>query len=473
VQEIAALISPTATMEEAFLLQKFMRSLGSNNIDHRLRVTDFSAQEQHPTYPSLGIKFSQIEQQSTIILIGSNLHKELPIAGVKFVKAAKNGCNIIVINPCKFKFNFKCTQEIVTKNEYALELASILKALKIEHPLTKSVTVNSQHQAIAKILKDSQSGLIVLGHLAQMDPHVSQIVSLANLLASKTKLTFGNFNLGANDAAHWLAGAVPHRLPGGIALTQSGKNAQQMLTKPSKAYILFGLEPEVDSAFGLHALNTIKEADFVLTISPYVSENLLNISDVILPCVPFSETDGTYVNLDGVWQSNVAAVQPFGEARPGWKILRVLGNKAGICDFEYQKINDITEEIKAELTAANNTRSAWQDINIAALYQAPSVSLTTYIPLYMTDNVVRRAKALQKTKDAETVAKVKMHGDTAKRHQVHLATTILLKTDTGQAKLALEIDNNVSPDVLLVPLNQHTVTLGYPWQSLEILPCNG
>ena len=471
--ELAALISPAATMEESYLLQKFVRSLGSNNIDHRLRNNDFSQQELHPSYPNLGIKFCQIEQQATIVLIGSNLHKELPLAGLKFIKAAKNGCNIITINPCKFKFNFKCSMEVITKNEYAQELAGILKALKIDSPLINAANVTEQHKAIAKILSASSSGLIVMGHLSQMAQHSSEIVALANLLASKTKLVFGNFNLGANDAAHWLVGSVPHRLPGGLAVTPIGKNAQQMLTKTSKAYILFGIEPELDSAFGAQVLNVIKDADFVLTISPYVSESLLNISDVILPSVPFAETDGTYVNLEGGWQTNVAAVQPFGEARPGWKILRVLGNKANICGFEYQKASDIIDEVKTIL-ATSSSNTAWQEIKLNALQGADGQNtLTTCIPLYMVDNTVRRARALQQTRDAQNVAIVKMHLATAQSYKISACDKIVLKTTTGQVNVTVEIDNNLAPDIIILPLNAQTSSIGFPCQVLEVSPCHG
>ena len=54
-EQMGALISPSATLEEMYLLQKFMRSQGSNNIDHRLHQTDFSDQAQMPDYPA-GLK---------------------------------------------------------------------------------------------------------------------------------------------------------------------------------------------------------------------------------------------------------------------------------------------------------------------------------------------------------------------------------------------------------------------------------
>jgi NADH-quinone oxidoreductase subunit G len=471
-QDIATLLSPAATMEESYLLQKFVRALGSNNIDHRLRTTDFSCQQYAPTYPNLGIKFAQIEQQPTIVLIGSNIHKELPLVGIKLIKAVKNGCNIIALNPCKFKYNFNCIQQVVNKNEYAQELASVLKALKINHPLVNNAVVNKSHQEIASILKNSSSGLIALGHLAQTSQNCGEIICLVNLLLANTKLTMGNFNLGANDSAHWLTGAIPHRLPGGEPLSTPGHNAQQMLTQAHKAYILFGIEPELDSAFGIEAIKTIKQAEFVLTISPYISENLLNISDVILPSVPFSETSGTYINLEGAWQTNHAAVNPFGEARPGWKILRVLGNKANLSGFSYQHADEVLAEAKSMLVA-DNMQLSWQKFELAALSTTESAAIIKYYPLYAMDNIVRRAKALQQTTDAQNTPTITMHLDTAKRYKVDACKQVVVKNQLGQVTMQLKIDSAVSIDTMLIPFNQQTMALGAMHKMVEILPWNG
>ena len=53
------------------------------------------------------------------------------------------------------------------------------------------------------------------------------------------------------------------------------------------------------------------------------------------------------MNLEGLWQSFTGAAKPLGEARPGWKVLRVLGNLAGVADFDYQSSEEVREELRA------------------------------------------------------------------------------------------------------------------------------
>ena len=67
-----------------------------------------------------------------------------------------------------------------------------------------------------------------------------------------------------------------------------------------------------------------------MAATPYADDTLKSVAHVLLPISTFVETSGTYVNLEGLWQSFAGAAKPLGEARPGWKVLRVLGNLAGI-----------------------------------------------------------------------------------------------------------------------------------------------
>ncbi|MCK4706475.1 MAG: NADH-quinone oxidoreductase subunit NuoG, partial [Gammaproteobacteria bacterium] len=59
--KIAALVSPSSTLEELYLAQKLMRSMGSGNIDHRLRQSDFNDQDSAPVIPWLGQNIEDLE----------------------------------------------------------------------------------------------------------------------------------------------------------------------------------------------------------------------------------------------------------------------------------------------------------------------------------------------------------------------------------------------------------------------------
>ena len=97
-----------------------------------------------------------------------------------------------------------------------------------------------------------------------------------------------------------------------------------MLESAQRAYFLLGVEPAAD-LLAEGAAAALAGADFVVAATPWASAELRAVAHVLLPIGTFAETSGTYVNLEGPWQSFAGAAQPVGEARPGWKVLRVLG----------------------------------------------------------------------------------------------------------------------------------------------------
>ncbi len=206
---------------------------------------------------------------------------------------------------------------------------------------------NVGHRAVAAALKSGQKRAIWLGALALRHPAYADLRALAAGLAAATGATLATLAEGGNAAGAYLAGAVPHREPGGIKSAAPGKNARDMLANPQKAYLLFGgTEPWADG-IGADAVKALGGAGFVVAATPYADETLKSVAHVLLPIGTFVETSGTYVNFEGLWQSCAGAAKPLGEARPGWKVLRVLGNLAGVAQFDYQSSEEVREELRA------------------------------------------------------------------------------------------------------------------------------
>ena len=156
---------------------------------------------------------------------------------------------------------------------------------------------------------------------------------MAAAIAEQTDSVLGYLPEAANSAGAWLAGVVPHRGPAGNTDVVQGMSLAEQIDNPCKALITFNTEPEFDSFNATKALETVKRADFVVAISSYVTDSMRDYADVILPMAVFTETSGTYVNAEGFWQSFKGATQPMAEARPGWKILRVMGNLFNLDGF--------------------------------------------------------------------------------------------------------------------------------------------
>ncbi|MDH4134786.1 MAG: NADH-quinone oxidoreductase subunit NuoG, partial [Gammaproteobacteria bacterium] len=328
-----SLASPLSTLEEFFLLQKLTRALGSNNVDHRLRSADFSDDVQAPAYPGLGLPIREIEMLDTALLVGSNIRKEQPLLGLKLRKAFLNGANLFAINPVDYEFTFDLKARAISgPAALVASLARVARELatlkgQILPPGAQALatgTVSADEKRIAAGLHESKRAAILLGNIAQAHPQAAVLRSLADLVAELSGAASGVLSE-ASSAGGWIAGCLPHRAANNTPSSSAGRTAREMLTQPLKAYLVLGAEPELDSLDGQRAVATLKQAEFVVSISAFRSR-AAEYAHVLLPLAPFTETDGTFVNAEGRMQTFAAAVTPAGEARPGWKILRVLGN---------------------------------------------------------------------------------------------------------------------------------------------------
>jgi NADH-quinone oxidoreductase subunit G len=162
--------------------------------------------------------------------------------------------------------------------------------------------------------------------------------------------------------------------------------------------LLFNTEPEFDSAVGAAGL---AQARMVVTLSPFKTN--LAFSDVLLPITPFTETPGTFVNAEGRIQSFHAVVKPRGDSRPGWKVLRVLGNLLGLPGFAQDSVQDVLRtqpefegQVASHLSAERLSNATQATIDLAPASAAPCVA-----GIYALDGLVRRASSLQMTADAK------------------------------------------------------------------------
>ena len=458
---LGALVSPSATLEEMFLLQKLVRALGSDHIDHRLRQTDFSNQAEMPGFPSLGQPIAALEDLDAALLIGSNVRKEQPLAALRLRKAALRGAAVMFINPLQYSFNFPVHSAIAASPagmEHAL--AGVAKALlgtsrskatEAVRAILKDVTADKTHREMAEQLKKAGNSSVLLGLSAMLHPAYGNLCVLAAAIAEATGSTLGFLSDGANSAGAWLAGAIPHRRAGGGAIAETGLHAQAMLESPRKAYVLMNLDPEYDSAAPAATVAALQKADFVVSLTPYRGKAMEDCAHVMLPIGAFTETSGTFVNAEGTWQTFNGAARPPGEARPGWKVLRVLGNFLDLDGFEYLS----TEEVRNELAALYED----QPPAGTAQWGAPRPLSTSAegpiriadVPIHAVDNVVRRAPALQKTEDA-VEAEAALGSTLATRLELAAGDRLVVRQGEGEATLTVRVDDRVPDGCIYIPL---------------------
>ena len=418
--DLGVLASASGTLEELYLAGRIARGLGSGNIDTRLRQRDFRDQGADPLYPSLGLRIADIDSLQGLLVIGANLRREAPILAHRVRKAARRGAKVALVNPAVFNYHFPVAAYVESSPvAQVADLAAILRAAveaagaSVPPHLASvvgSAQVAEQHRAAAAALASGEKRAVWLGALALRHPRFADLRALAAALAQVTGASLGVLAEGANAAGAYLAGAVPHREAGGKPVSSMGLSpgltAADMLARPLKAYLLLGgVEPWIDSP-GTDAARTLGQAELVVAVTPFATEALRKVAHVLLPVGTFAETSGTYVNLEGVWQSQTGAAAPVGESRPGWKILRVLGNLLGLSGFEYQSSEEVRTELATLVGAATAYAAPAYSGQHAVGQQAGSQPTQNVvdIPMYQIDALVRRAPSLQKTREGRTSA---------------------------------------------------------------------
>jgi len=453
------LASATATLEELYLTQKLARSLGVNNIDHRIRQNDFSDQDIAPAFPSLGQSIANLEQLNSVLLVGSNIRLDQPMAANRLRKASQSGAKVMCINSVDYDFYMPVAEKIiVSPANMAAELASVAKAL-LQKPmqtvpaglaeLLKSVKPGEKHQAIAEQLNKGANASVFLGPQAINHPHFSTLRALATAIAQLSNSRLGYLSEAGNSSGAWLAGVLPHRAAGGETVESAGLNALEMFKNPLKAYFLLDLEPDVDSASPHTAMNAMLDAEFVVVLTPFNSSRYQQYADVLLPIAPFTETAGTFVNAEGTWQSFTGVVPPLGEARPAWKVLRVLGNLFQCEGFNYVSSEEILSEAREKIASvkADNT-AAWRCPTSIPAATDKLVRITEMQP-YAWDSLQRRAQALQSTPDASHSA-IRINAKLAERLGVANGDHATATQSGAKAVLPVVIDNAVADESVLI-----------------------
>ena len=477
-EQLGALASPSASLEEHYLLQKLMRGVGTNNIDHRLRQQDFSDQDIAPPYPALGQAIADLQDLDAALLIGSWIRKDQPIAAHRLRKAALRGASIMAVNALDYEFNFPLTESLVSAPaEMPSNLAAIIKALLSLSgktapaglaSLLENVTVQDSHREVAQHLFNANKASILMGNQVMSQPEFATLRALANVIADLAGARFGYLSEGANSAGACLAGSLPHRGLAGETVSHPGKHAYAMIDEGLGAYVLLGVEPEYDCANSGRALAAMHGADFVVCLTSFVSDAMRDYADVILPISVFAETAGTFVNAEGKWQSYQGAVQPLEDARPAWKVLRVLGNLFELEGFDYVSVDEVRSEIEsAAASQAVSTTSEWR-CPTSLKTESNGLMRVGHLPLYAVDSLVRRSEPLQATRDT-IMAAAYINSKTASQQGLSANQEVRVVQTQYSNKLPVVIDEGVPDHCVFIPAGvKDSQTLGDAYGSVEL-----
>jgi NADH-quinone oxidoreductase subunit G len=444
---LGTLVSPHATLEEMALAARLTRALGSDNIDFRLRQTDFRGDGMADGIPWLGMPIADLDTLQRVLVIGSFLRKDHPLAAQRLRHAARKGAEISVLHSVADDSRITLAHSsIAAPSMLPFALAEIVVAAaraagKAVPVALDTIEPTAAATAIAASLATGERKAILLGNFAEQHAEASQLFALAQALADIVGATLGCLTEGANSVGGYLVGARPN------AAADAGLDARAMIAEARTAYILVGVEPEFDCAHPLAARAALDKSEFTVVMSPFRYGS--PYADALLPVSAFTETAGTFVNCEGRAQSFNGVVKPLAETRPAWKVLRVLGSMLGLPGFDFESIEDVRTWLPAvaDIPARLSNRTRVAIVKPAAA--SSGLERVADVPIHFADPLARRAPSLQQTADARP-PKARMNALTLAQLGAAEGVQVKVTQGRGEAVLTTEIDAAVPAGVVRI-----------------------
>ncbi len=462
---LCTVASPNSTLEEFYVLQKLFRSIGSNNIDHRIKQSDFKKQEDFPIVPGLDMELSEIDEKDFVFIVGVDLIKEQPIISLRLRKAVNNSADLFVLNPVDFSFDINIKEKYIQNlNNFINVLSEIIKTIIVKKELDLSsynlfdkIKLTGKYDGFVSSLLSKKNKLVLTGSLVNSSPDFSKIMSLLIMLSKLIDANFGLITDGCNSAGGYIAGFLPFRYPSGRSIDANiGLNTKEMLFNAQKAYVLFGLDPEFDTFYGFNTINSLKNSNFVLSFTSFVNNTLFNVADVLLPIASSYENCGTYVNLSNKWQTFNSVVSAAPNVKLGWEAICFFSKYFSFAGFDYFSFNDVLNELKLNVENKVFEACSWKNIKIDDLISEISCTNLISVPMvscYGIDALVRRATSLQNTTDAVNSKKLLfMNSVTATKCNAN-SNLIYVVSNSKKTAYSLLINDLISNNSVLISNN--------------------
>ncbi len=459
---IAALASPQSTVEELYLLQKAMRAFGVENVDFRLRQSDFALDGK--VTPWLGMPIAELSTLKRAFVIGSFLRKDHPLVATRLRAAVKGGAKLSMLHAVDEDLLMPVANKMIAApSDWLAALSEVVVAVAAAKGMAApngfdGVQAGESARAIAASLMggDGLPGAVLLGNSAAQHPQASKLHAAAQWIAEQTGAKFGYLVEAANSV-------------GGHVVKAFAKNPQDLFASPRKAYVLLGAEPELDAANPQQAVAALAGAEMVVAMSSF--KHGMDYADVLLPIAPFTETAGTFINCEGRVQSFNGTVKPLAETRPAWKVLRVLGNLLGLEGFNYETAEAIrTEALGAGTTDVSDklNNAAAVAPQAAAYGQGGALERLADVPIYFADAIVRRSEPLQRTADANAPL-VTLPQALADRLGVKAGDSVKVGQGSGSAVLVANVDKRLPATVVRVAAaHPATASLGAMFGAITV-----
>ena len=436
---IGALAHAGSTTEELHLLAKLVRGLGSENIDHRLRHADFANAAASGRARWLGTSVASLSALDRVFVVGSFLRKDHPLFAQRIRQAQRRGAKVFSLNAVHDDWALNLSGTLTAApakwlQQLADVAAAVAKAKGAPAPLPADPGPHAQ--AIADALLSGERKAVLLGNAAAQHPQAGALLAVAQFIGEHTGASVGYLG----DTGNGVGAQLVRALPGA-----GGLNAGQMLSQPMKALLLLNTEPVLDAADAAAARAALSASGLVVALTPFKDGEVTEFADVMLPIAPFTETGGSFVNAEGLVQSFHGVVKPLGDARPGWKVLRVLGNLLGLSGFEFDSVEGVRAEALGDASGIGAKLDNTSRVTPSFAAAPAGLQRIADVSIYATDALVRRAPSLQLTADArEPVVGL------SPALFAQLGARVKVSQGTGSAVLAAKADATLAENTVRI-----------------------
>jgi len=384
---LAGLSSAKVTNEENYLFQKFIRELGTNNVDHCARLCHsptLAGMEKAFGIAGMTNTIEEITGAGVILVIGSNTTETHPVVSYRVKEAVNNGAGLIVVDPRETRLAVEADSFLQVRPGTDVALLNGLAHLIIKEDLVDQKFIEEKTEGFEELKKTldgytpeyvekitgvpagelreaarlfgaAEKGSIlytmgITSHTSGTN-NVLSVCNLAMLTGNIGRESTGvNSLCGQNNVQGACdMGALPDKLAGEHSIEEkdTGLTAVEMMKAAAegevKAMYIMGENPLLSEPHLEHVQEAMEKLDFLVVQDIFLSETAQK-ADVVLPAAAFAEKDGTYTNTERRVQLSRAAVAAPGEARADWEILCGLANKLGM-NWDFSSPEEIMKEI--------------------------------------------------------------------------------------------------------------------------------
>jgi NADH-quinone oxidoreductase subunit G len=227
----------------------------------------------------------------------------------------------------------------------------------------------------------------------------SQILDSITKYSKSINAQLGYLTDFCNSTSAWLFGNIPHRNFGGQTTNKPGLNISDMIKSSLSTYVFFNLEPEHDFWNTSAVTEALNKSKYNIFFTSYVTPLIERYADVIIPISTFAETDGSFINIEGTYQTYNKIVNPHKNIFEGWSILNSLIKMNNLGDYNISSIRSFLLKSLQNIDFNYSKNKKIKNINSKPITNN-YIYKNTLRHIYASDQIVRRSKSLNSTEQS-------------------------------------------------------------------------